>query len=312
MVGIKSSKMRNLIYLLSGATLILGFIIGTTISDVCAQLNFPMCVTIYKYLVWPNFQSGVIPVASNNSGYLTSSPMYVSNNNDVVVRTGLTANNYVSSPYLVTKKLNAVDEIYTGGLIRGGAFQFMPRDSAPTNPQEGMMYYDKDKKAFLCYIKDSQGNLGWSTNCLGAGEPVPPTQISNATTITAIAHHEGAYTAGRYIYALYYNGKWHYPDPNDTECKLVSDPLSNPFLGYLYGNGFWCGNTRLYRNYDPGQHEYVLHLHAYCPPGYIRTGCSSATGYVGAVGENGCGNRFRELYLGSITDVVEAYCLKVK
>jgi hypothetical protein len=232
--------------------------------------------------------------------------MYVSNNNDVVVRTGITANNYVSSPYLVTNKLNAVDEIYTGGLIRGGAFQFMPRDSAPTNPQEGMMYYDSSDKKFYCY-KNNQ----WS-ECFKPPE-VPPIQISNATTITALSYFSESY--GNYYFGLYYNGKWHYANPNikDPECNLVSSwPPS-------YITDFWCGYTRLY--HDRGGNDRKPYIYAYCPSDYIRIGCSSYVSgnwasdlaYDVSPGafplENGCGT---PMVQSRLVYRVDAYCLKVK
>jgi hypothetical protein len=300
--------MRNLIYLLSGVTLILGFIIGTTISNVCAQSNFPMCVTIYKYLVWPNFQSGVIPVASNNSGYLTSSPMYVSNNNDVVVRTGITANNYVSSPYLVTKKLNAVDEIYTGGLIRGGAFQFMPRDSAPTNPQEGMMYYDSGMGTFKCYKKIQDNPLRYDWVDCGGVTAGFPFNLELITIHGIVSWYPNiAYTQGWGTGCIYDQGEW--------KCDRVVAGAGGGVWRSTQTSTFTAGNTTLTisgGHSGPISGVYIT-VTTYCPTGYIRTGCSvynyTAPSEYGVydTSPNGCSSPVE-----GNEELITAYCLKIK
>ncbi|MEM3830520.1 MAG: hypothetical protein QXP36_15110 [Conexivisphaerales archaeon] len=51
-----------------------------------------------------------------------------------------------------------------------GAIRLAP-SSQPSNPQEGMMYYDRNQGKFKCYVKGTSANLGWQ-DCGGGGEPI--------------------------------------------------------------------------------------------------------------------------------------------
>jgi len=57
--------MKKLIFLTIGLGIVLGIIIGANLVNKCAsaQSNFPMCVTVYKYLVWPG------KISKNNASY---------------------------------------------------------------------------------------------------------------------------------------------------------------------------------------------------------------------------------------------------
>jgi len=51
-----------------------------------------------------------------------------------------------------------------------GAIRLTP-SSQPSNPVEGMMYYDRNQGKFKCYVKGTSANLGWQ-DCGGGGEPL--------------------------------------------------------------------------------------------------------------------------------------------
>jgi hypothetical protein len=61
--------------------IVLGIIIGANLVNRCAsaQSNFPMCVTVYKYLIWKDFKEGAIPIGSSNVNELTQSGFEVKN-----------------------------------------------------------------------------------------------------------------------------------------------------------------------------------------------------------------------------------------
>jgi hypothetical protein len=126
--------MKKLIFLTIGLGIVLGIIIGANVVNRCAsaQSNFPMCVTVYKYLVWPreDFQSNAIPIASTTQGYLM-------NSNFKVV---------------------------------GGALQFPP-SNPPSQPKEGMIYYDEKDQTFYCFVKGT-----WQS-CGGVSPTIPISNI---------------------------------------------------------------------------------------------------------------------------------------
>jgi hypothetical protein len=115
----------------------LGIIIGANLVNRCAlaQSNFPMCVTVYKYLVWPGTfpkTTQVIPVTgTGKEGELQSS----------------------------------------GFEVVGGALKF-PASNPPSQPKEGMIYYDKTNNTFYCYKLEQQPDGSWKPvpkDCGGGG-----------------------------------------------------------------------------------------------------------------------------------------------
>jgi len=96
----------------------LGIIIGANLVNKCAsaQSNFPMCVTVYKYLIWKDFKEGAIPIGSSNTNELTQS----------------------------------------GFEIKSGALKFPAVSSPPACSESlnGMIYYDS--KSFKCCVWDSK------------------------------------------------------------------------------------------------------------------------------------------------------------
>jgi hypothetical protein len=74
--------MKKLIFLTIGLGIVLGIIIGANVVTRCAsaQSNFPMCVTVYKYLIWKDFKEGAIPIGSSNANELQASGFEVKNN----------------------------------------------------------------------------------------------------------------------------------------------------------------------------------------------------------------------------------------
>jgi hypothetical protein len=128
--------MKRLIFLTIGLGIVLGIIIGANVVNKCAsaQSSFPMCVTVYKYLIWKDFKEGAIPIGSSNVNELTQS----------------------------------------GFEIKSGALKFpaVSSSSVPTCDQNvsGLMYYDKDARNFKCCVKvlDNPPTYGWS-NCGGGG-----------------------------------------------------------------------------------------------------------------------------------------------
>jgi hypothetical protein len=128
--------MKRLIFLTIGLGIVLGIIIGANVVNRCAsaQSNFPMCVTVYKYLVWTpeDFQSNAIPIASSTQGYLMKSGF----------------------------------EIYNKSALK---FPAVYKES-DLPLKEGMMYYNASTSKFRCTTKDSVGNVVW-TDCGGGGSP---------------------------------------------------------------------------------------------------------------------------------------------
>jgi hypothetical protein len=115
----------------------LGIIIGANLGNRCAsaQSNFPMCVTVYKYLVWPGTfpkTTQVIPVTgTGKEGELQAS----------------------------------------GFEVVGGALKFPP-SNPPSQPKEGMIYYDKTNNTFYCYKLEKQPDGSWKPvpkDCGGGG-----------------------------------------------------------------------------------------------------------------------------------------------
>jgi hypothetical protein len=113
----------------------LGIIIGANLVNRCAsaQSSFPMCVTVYKYLIWKDFKEGVIPIGSSNTNELTQS----------------------------------------GFEVKSGALKFPAVDiNEGQIKAEGLMYYNNTLKKWRCCIKKSDGSLDW-TDCGGGVEPWP-------------------------------------------------------------------------------------------------------------------------------------------
>ena len=54
-----------------------------------------------------------------------------------------------------------------------GAIRLVP-SSAPTNPQEGMMYYDSNAKTFKCYVKTKGNPLTFEWQNCGGVREIPP------------------------------------------------------------------------------------------------------------------------------------------
>ena len=117
--------------------IVLGIIIGANLVNRCAsaQSNFPMCVTVYKYLVWPGTfpkTTQVIPVTgTGKEGELQAS----------------------------------------GFEVVGGALKF-PASNPPSQPKEGMIYYDKTNNTFYCYKLEKQPDGSWKPvpkDCGGGG-----------------------------------------------------------------------------------------------------------------------------------------------
>jgi hypothetical protein len=129
--------MRKLIFLTIGLGIVLGIIIGANLVNKCAsaQSNFPMCVTVYKYLVWPGTfpkTTQVIPVTgTGKEGELQASGFEVKNN---------------------ALKFPAVDI-----------------DESKIK-EEGLMYYRKSDNKWRCCVKDSSGKIVWQ-DCGGGGAP---------------------------------------------------------------------------------------------------------------------------------------------
>jgi hypothetical protein len=132
--------MKKLIFLTIGLGIVLGIIIGVNLVNRCAsaQSNFPMCVTIYKYLVWPpeDFQSNAIPIASSTQGYLMKSGF----------------------------------EIYNKSALKFPAVNINEND--PNLQIEGLMYYKKSDNKWRCSVKTSSGDIQWQ-DCGGGGGPWP-------------------------------------------------------------------------------------------------------------------------------------------
>jgi hypothetical protein len=127
----------------------LGIIIGANLVNRCAsaQSNFPMCVTVYKYLVWPNLKSGSIPIGTTTQDYP----------NGVLLNSGFE--------------------------VKDKALKF-PAASQPSG-EEGMIYYDSSKKKFLCYQDNPntpQVDPTW-IDCGGGGSPVTPPELIAPITI---------------------------------------------------------------------------------------------------------------------------------
>jgi len=51
-----------------------------------------------------------------------------------------------------------------------GAIRLTP-SSQPSNPVEGMMYYDRNQGKFKCYVKGTSANRNDWQDCGGGGEP---------------------------------------------------------------------------------------------------------------------------------------------
>jgi hypothetical protein len=141
--------LKKLIFLTIGLGIVLGIIIGANLVNRCAsaQGSFPMCVTVYKYLVWPGTfpkTTQVIPVTgTGKEGELQASGFEVKNN---------------------ALKFPAVD-------INEG----------DSNLQiEGLMYYRKSDHKWRCSVKTSSGDIQWQ-DCGGGGSPVTPDLISPIT-----------------------------------------------------------------------------------------------------------------------------------
>jgi len=115
--------------------IVLGIIIGANLVNRCAsaQSNFPMCVTVYKYLIWKDFKEGAIPIGSSNTNELTQSGFEIKNN---------------------ALKFPAVDI-----------------DESKIK-EEGLMYYRKSDNKWRCCVKDSSGKIVWQ-DCGGGGGPWP-------------------------------------------------------------------------------------------------------------------------------------------
>jgi hypothetical protein len=95
-----------------------------------------MCVTVYKYLVWPNLKSGSIPIGTTTQDYP----------NGVLLNSGFEIYNQSAL------KFPAVD--INEGQIKA----------------EGLMYYSNTLKKWRCCIKKSDGSLDW-VDCGGGGSP---------------------------------------------------------------------------------------------------------------------------------------------
>ena len=138
--------MKKLIFLTIGLGIVLGIIIGANVVNRCAsaQSNFPMCVTVYKYLVWPGTfpkTTQVIPVTgTGKEGELQSSGF----------------------------------EVYNKSALK---FPAVSSSTVPACTQNvsGLMYYDKDDKNFKCCKWDQNlSKYVWS-DCGGGGSPRTPT-----------------------------------------------------------------------------------------------------------------------------------------
>lgn len=106
-------------------TIFIIFLSISTIKQTCAQrTNIPICVTITKYLIWPNQQTNVIPVGSSQQGYLKSSGFSIVQ--DVALRFPPT-----SSESIVCDR-NNVGAIYYYSTTTGDRFKCCMRIS--TNP----------------------------------------------------------------------------------------------------------------------------------------------------------------------------------
>lgn len=127
--------MRKLIFLTIGLGIVLGIIIGANVVNRCAsaQSNFPMCVTVYKYLVWPGTfpkTTQVIPVTgTGKEGELQASGFEVKNN---------------------ALKFPVVSKV--------------PECSENLN---GMIYYDS--KSFKCCVWDNDRSIYKWIDCGGGG-----------------------------------------------------------------------------------------------------------------------------------------------
>jgi hypothetical protein len=119
----------------------LGIIIGANLVNRCAsaQSNFPMCVTVYKYLIWKDFKEGAIPIGSSNTNELTQSGFEV--------KSGALKFPAVSSPPACSKDLN------------------------------GLMYYDSGNGKFKCCIKTQDNPLKYEWSDCGGGGGAPKSDV---------------------------------------------------------------------------------------------------------------------------------------
>jgi hypothetical protein len=124
----------------------LGIIIGANLVNKCAsaQSNFPMCVTVYKYLIWKDFKEGAIPIGSSNTNELTQSGFEVKNKAALKFPA-------VSSPPACSESLN------------------------------GMIYYDS--KSFKCCMWDSKWSKYNWLDCGGGVSPWPGNDLTAPITI---------------------------------------------------------------------------------------------------------------------------------